>query len=104
MAKQKTAIQEKVEALKSAFVNEDDIAIEKATRLNIKRIDDSNIEKIHRKLIDVLEIKSEEDSRYFKIKNFRKLIEDIRRDREEKAKAKQQKEEAEAFAGFEQQN
>lgn len=89
---EKSAVDKKVDALKSAFVNEDDAAIEKATRINFKRIDNENLKQVHKRLLDVLEIKSTADSIYYDFTNYKKLVNDIAKDRAARAAAKAKRE------------
>ena len=51
-----------------------DSEIEKATKRNIDRIDDNDIDEIHTNLMKVFNVKSSNDSKYFKVEKFKKFI------------------------------
>ena len=64
-------------AINEAFLTtatKNDIEIEKATKRNISRIDDKNVNEIHSNLIKVFNIKSIDDSKYFEFNNFSELV------------------------------
>jgi len=72
-----------------------DSEIEKATKRNIDRIDDSDIAEIHTNLMKVFNVKSDRDSKYFNIEKFKKLINKARQEREERLRKKLEKKEEE---------
>jgi hypothetical protein len=82
----------------SAFINEFDVAIEKATRNNLKRITSQNIEQIHSKLLDVLKITSTSKSKYFDYEVFKALVNEIHADRKKRAGREAKKHNAEQKA------
>ena len=58
----------KVQDINNAFLtvrSKNDIEIEKATRKNINRIEDSDVIEIHQNLLKVLNVKSKSESQYF---------------------------------------
>ena len=67
-----------------------DSEIEKATKRNIDRIDDSDVDEIHTNLMKVFNIKSDSDSKYFNIEKFKKLINKARAEKQERLRKKQQ--------------
>ena len=58
-----------------------DTEIERATNKNVNRISNTDIQEIHQNLMSVLNIKSETESKYFLIDNFKNFV----------AKSKQEK-------------
>ena len=63
--------------LNDAFLTtkvKNDKEIESATNKNLSRISASDIQEIHQNLIRVLNIKSESESKYFLIDNFKNLV------------------------------
>ena len=63
--------------LNDAFLTtkvKNDKEIESATNKNLSRISASDIQEIHQNLIRVLNIKSENESKYFLIDNFKNLV------------------------------
>ena len=63
--------------LNDAFLTtkvKNDKEIEIATNKNVSRISQSDIQEIHQNLIRVLNIKSESESKYFLIDNFKNLV------------------------------
>jgi len=65
-----------------------DSEVEKATKRNIDRIDDSDVDEIHTNLMKVFNIKSDRDSKYFNIEKFKKLINKSRAEKLEKTRKK----------------
>lgn len=63
--------------LNDAFLTnkiKNDTEIERATRRNINRITNTDIQEIHQNLIRVLNIKSDSESKYFLFDNFKNLV------------------------------
>ena len=63
--------------LNDAFLTtkvKNDKEIESATNKNLSRISASDIQEIHQNLIRVLNIKSESESKYFLLDNFKNLV------------------------------
>jgi hypothetical protein len=63
--------------LNDAFLTtkvKNDTEIEKATTRNITRITQTDINEIHQNLMRVLNIKSESESKYFSVENFKNLV------------------------------
>jgi len=89
----------KVQDINNAFLttkSKNDVEVEKATKRNINRIDDNDVVEIHNNLMKVLNIKSNNESKYFDINSFKSLIKEIRENKliaEEKKKQKLQQEE-----------
>ena len=76
-----------------------DSEIEKATKKNIDRIDDSDIDEIHTNLMKVFNIKSSNDSKYFNVEKFKRLIHIARADKLEKKRiAKEKKKQQQQYA------
>ena len=73
--------------------NKNNIEIEKATKKNIDRIDDSDVDEIHANLMKVFNIKSDSDSKYFNIEKFKKLINKARAEKQERLRKKRRAEE-----------
>jgi len=67
-----------------------DSEIEKATKRNIDRIDDNDIDEIHTNLMKVFNVKSSNDSKYFKVEKFKRFIHIARADKLEKTKKKKE--------------
>jgi hypothetical protein len=84
----------KVQDINNAFLttkSKNDVEVEKATKRNINRIDDNDVFEIHNNLMKVLNIKSNNESKYFDINSFKDLIKEIRENKliaEEKKKQK----------------
>ena len=70
--------------------NKNNIEVEKATKKNIDRIDDSDVDEIHTNLMKVFNIKSSNDSKYFNVEKFKKLINKARAEKQERLRKKQQ--------------
>lgn len=89
----------KVQDINNAFLttkSKNDVEVEKATKRNVNRIDDNDVLEIHNNLMKVLNIKSNNESKYFDINSFKDLIKEIRENKllaEEKKKQKLQQEE-----------
>ena len=63
--------------LNDAFLTtkvKNDTEIERATNKNINRISNTDIQEIHQNLMRVLNIKSENESKYFLFDNFKNLV------------------------------
>ena len=63
--------------LNDAFLTtkvKNDTEIERATTKNVSRISQSDIQEIHQNLMRVLNIKSENESKYFSFENFKNLV------------------------------
>ena len=63
--------------LNDAFLTtkvKNDTEIERATNKNVNRISNTDIQEIHQNLMRVLNIKSETESKYFLIENFKNLV------------------------------
>ena len=63
--------------LNDAFLTtkvKNDTEIERATTKNVSRISQSDIQEIHQNLMRVLNIKSENESKYFSFENFKSLV------------------------------
>ena len=58
-----------------------DTEIERATTKNVSRISQSDIQEIHQNLMRVLNIKSENESKYFSFENFKSLVLTIRQEK-----------------------
>ena len=70
--------------LNDAFLTtkvKNDKEIEIATNKNVSRISQSDIQEIHQNLMRVLNIKSENDSKYFSFENFKSLVVSIRQEK-----------------------
>jgi hypothetical protein len=70
--------------LNEAFLttrSKNDFEIEKATVRNINRITSSDILEIHNNLLRVLNIQSENDSKYFSIDNFKNFIQKTKQEK-----------------------
>jgi len=70
--------------LNEAFLttrSKNDFEIEKATVRNINRITSSDILEIHNNLLRVLNIQSENDSKYFSIENFKNFIQKTKQEK-----------------------
>lgn len=84
----------KVQDINNAFLttkSKNDVEVEKATKRNVNRIDDNDVVEIHNNLMKVLNIKSNNESKYFDINSFKDLIKEIRENKllaEEKKKQK----------------
>lgn len=84
----------KVQDINNAFLttkSKNDVEVEKATKRNINRIDDNDVVEIHNNLMKVLNIKSNNESKYFDINSFKDFIKEIRENKliaEEKKKQK----------------
>ena len=79
--------------LKEAFITDDvrnDISVENAVRQNVDRINDNKINEIHSRLMNMLDIQSVNDCKYFLIEDFKHLISKTRLNKIEKIKAKQE--------------
>ncbi len=75
--------------LNDAFLTtkvKNDKEIEIATNKNVSRISQSDIQEIHQNLMRVLNIKSENESKYFSFENFKNLI--VRKRQEKKRNEK----------------
>ena len=70
--------------------NKNNIEVEKATKKNIDRIDDSDVDEIHTNLMKVFNIKSDSDSKYFNVEKFKKLINKARAEKQERLRKKQE--------------
>ena len=70
--------------------NKNNIEVEKATKKNIDRIDDSDVDEIHTNLMKVFNIKSSNDSKYFNVEKFKKLINKARNEKQERLRKKQE--------------
>ena len=70
--------------------NKNNIEVEKATKKNIDRIDDSDVDEIHTNLMKVFNIKSSNDSKYFNVEKFKKLINKARAEKQERLRKKQE--------------
>ena len=71
-------------AINEAFLTnktKNDLEVEKATKRNIDRIDDNDVSEIHTNLMKVFNIKTDSDSKYFSIENFKKFIYKCREDK-----------------------
>ena len=58
-----------------------DKEIESATNKNLSRISPSDIQEIHQNLMRILNIKSENESKYFLIENFKNLVGKIKQEK-----------------------
>ncbi len=58
-----------------------DKEIESATNKNVSRISASDIPEIHQNLMRILNIKSESESKYFLIENFKNLVGKIKQEK-----------------------
>ena len=58
-----------------------DKEIETATTKNISRVTASDIQEIHQNLMRILNIKSEDESKYFLIENFKNLVGKIKQEK-----------------------
>ena len=70
--------------LNDAFLTtkvKNDTEIERATTKNVSRISQSDIQEIHQNLMRVLNIKSENESKYFSFENFKNLVVSIRQEK-----------------------
>ena len=70
--------------LNDAFLTtkvKNDKEIEIATNKNVSRISQSDIQEIHQNLMRVLNIKSENESKYFSFENFKNLVVSIRQEK-----------------------
>mgnify|MGYP005616754285 FL=1 len=70
--------------LNDAFLTtkvKNDKEIEIATNKNVSRISQSDIQEIHQNLMRVLNIKSENESKYFTFENFKNLVVSIRQEK-----------------------
>ena len=70
--------------LNDAFLTtkvKNDKEIEIATNKNVSRISQSDIQEIHQNLMRVLNIKSENDSKYFSFENFKSIVVSIRQEK-----------------------
>ena len=70
--------------LNDAFLTtkvKNDKEIETATNKNVSRISQSDIQEIHQNLIWVLNIKNENDSKYFLIDNFKNLVAKLKQEK-----------------------
>lgn len=79
--------------LNDAFLTtkvKNDTEIERATTKNVSRISQSDIQEIHQNLMRVLNIKSETESKYFLIDNFKNFV----------AKSKQEKKLNEEYKNY----
>ena len=79
--------------LNDAFLTtkvKNDTEIERATTKNINRISQTDIQEIHQNLMRVLNIKSETESKYFLIDNFKNFV----------AKSKQEKKLNEEYKNY----
>ena len=79
--------------LNDAFLTtkvKNDKEIESATNKNLSRISASDIQEIHQNLVRVLNIKSESESKYFLLDNFKNLV----------AKSKQEKKLNEEYKNY----
>ena len=79
--------------LNDAFLTtkvKNDTEIERATTKNINRISQTDIQEIHQNLMRVLNIKSESESKYFLIDNFKNFV----------AKSKQEKKLNEEYKNY----
>ena len=63
--------------LEKVFVNEYDLEIEKLVKKHINKFNESNISVYHKKIMTVLCVKSETDSKYFQYNIFEKLIKEL---------------------------
>ena len=68
-----------------------DSEIEKATKRNLDRIDDSDVDEIHKNLMKVFNIKSVLDSKYSNVDRFRRFVEKARKEKEEKKRKDKEK-------------
>ena len=76
-----------VQNLKSAFINDVDVAIEKAVRINLKRINKNNIKQVHAKMLKIAGINDEADSQYYSLNAFIALLNNIKADKAKRAAA-----------------
>ncbi len=79
--------------LNDAFLTtkvKNDTEIERATNKNVNRISNTDIQEIHQNLMRVLNIKSETESKYFLIDNFKNFV----------AKSKQEKKLNEEYKNY----
>ena len=70
--------------LNDAFLTtkvKNDKEIESATNKNLSRISASDIQEIHQNLVRVLNIKSESESKYFLLDNFKNLVAKLKQDK-----------------------
>ncbi|QKJ26172.1 hypothetical protein ACBT_0188 [Aliarcobacter cibarius] len=70
--------------LNNAFITtriKNDDEIKKATSKNINRINEYDIEEIHKNLIKTLNIKNESETNYFLLEKFKELINEIKNEK-----------------------
>ena len=70
--------------LNDAFLTtkvKNDKEIESATNKNLSRISASDIQEIHQNLVRVLNIKSESESKYFLLDNFKNLVAKLKQEK-----------------------
>ena len=80
--------------LNDAFLTtkvKNDTEIERATNKNVSRISASDIQEIHQNLIRVLNVKSESDSKYFLLENFKNLVGKLKQEKKENEEYKNYK-------------
>ena len=83
--------------LNDAFLTtkvKNDKEIESATNKNLSRISASDIQEIHQNLIRVLNIKSENESKYFSFENFKNLVGKLKQEKKINDEYKNYKNEA----------
>ncbi len=82
--------------LNDAFLTtkvKNDTEIERATNKNVLRISASDIQEIHQNLMRVLNVKSESDSKYFLLENFKNLVGKLKQEKKENEDYKKYKNE-----------
>ena len=83
--------------LNDAFLTtkvKNDTEIERATNKNVNRISNTDIQEIHQNLMRVLNIKSETESKYFLIENFKNLVGKLKQEKKMNEAYKKYKNEA----------
>ena len=73
--------------------NKNNIEVEKATKRNIDRIDDNDVDEIHTNLMKVFNVKSSNDSKYFDVEKFKRLIIKARAEKIERLRKKRRAQE-----------
>ena len=87
----------KTKLLKKAFINENDEAIEAEAYRNIDKVDLSNVsalQKTHQKIVNILDLKSVDDSMYYDFETFVKMLQykkALKEERKQKALERKQK-------------
>jgi len=80
----------------SVFVDEYEQEIESAVKRNLSRLTDKkSIKKSHTKIVEILQKEKQDDNKYLDFETYKNLIENARKEKEERLRKKMQKQQEE---------